>query len=242
MLSIIIPAYNEENRLTCCLTNTIKFLNNQKYDAEIIVVCDGCTDRTAETAISFQSKFQNLRVIEYLPNRGKGYAVKKGMLEAKGGIRMFMDADCSVPIETVTDFIKQIENGNDIVIGARGLNESNILIHQNFFRETAGKLFGRIQMQILKIPFLDTQCGFKMFTQKAAEFLFQQVKYDCSYFDAELIYIAYRAGMKIKEMPVIWKHDGITRMPIGLKRTIDLIKKLFRLKNLPGVITERDNG
>lgn len=242
MLSIIIPAFNEENRLPGCLANTINFLKNQDYKSEIIVVCDGCSDRTAETAFQFKSEFHNLKIIEYSLNHGKGYAVKKGMLEANGTIRMFMDADLAVPIEYVNNFRAQILNGNDVVIGARGLNETKILKSQSFLREAAGKLFGRIQMLVLDIPFLDTQCGFKMLTKNAAEYLFKQIKYDCSYFDAEVIYIANRAGMKIKEMPVTWMHDGITRMPIGIIRTIDLIKKLLKLKSLHKETTAWNNG
>lgn len=232
MLSIVIPAFNEADRLPRCLSSTIKFLNEKEYDSEIIVVCDGCTDKTAAEAFKFKEQFNNLRLIEYSPNRGKGYAVKSGMLEAKGNLRLFMDADYAVPIEIMVDFIAEIRNGYEIVIGARGLNETKILKHQWFLRELAGKTFGRIQKTVLKIPFYDTQCGFKLFTQNAAEFLFPQIKYDCSYFDAELVYIAFRAGMRIKEMPVVWLHDGVTRMPIGLGRSVELFEKLFRLKKL----------
>jgi len=241
MLSIVIPAFNEEKRLPGCLTETIKFLEKQDYDSEILVVCDGCSDRTAEIAFSYQSNYHNLKVIEYSPNRGKGYAVTKGMLESKGDIRMFMDADLAVPVETVNAFIKQISEGYDVVIGARGLKETIISEHQNFFRECAGKLFGRIQKLILNIPFFDTQCGFKIFSKNAVEYLFPKVKYDCSYFDAEVMYLAFRAGFKIKEMPVNWKHDGITRMPIGFSRAIDLFYKLIKLKSLHSEIVIEKN-
>lgn len=232
MLSIVIPAFNEEKRLGLCLEKTISFVSKQLYETEIIVVCDGCTDNTASLSASYKEKHDSLRVIEYAQNRGKGYAVKRGIFEAAGDIILFMDADHSVPIETVNSFIKQVENGCDIVIGARNLPESIIIQHQMFFRELAGKAFGKLQKAVLKIPYYDTQCGFKLFTRQAAYALFNKIKFDCSYFDAEVIYLAHSSGMKIKEMPVTWKHDGFTTMPIGLKRTIDLLRKLFSIKKM----------
>ncbi len=241
MLSVVIPAFNEEDRLPRCLSNTIKFLNKQDYESEIIVVCDGCTDSSANEVLKLTPQFSNLRLIQYAPNRGKGHAVKEGMLEARGNLRLFMDADYAVPVELIGDFISQLADGYDVVIGARDLKESEIVRHQWFLRELAGKIFGRIQKFILEIPYYDTQCGFKLFTGDAAEFLFSKLKYECSYFDAEMIYIAHRAGLKIKEMPVVWAHDGITRMPVGPGRTIDLFVKLLKLKRLHSEIQPYSN-
>lgn len=232
MLSIVIPAFNEEDRLQAAIRKTLDFLVNQSFKAELIIVCDGCTDNTAEISRKFINENTNIRVIEYSPNRGKGYAVKTGVMNSNGDLILFMDADYAVPIETMKDFINQVENGYDIVIGARGLKNTKIIKHQNFFRELAGKVFGQLQKFILKIPFDDTQCGFKLFKKNTAVKLFGEIKFDCSYFDAELIYLAYKKGYKIKEMPVVWTHDGTTRMPIGIMRTLDLLKKLFILKSL----------
>ena len=242
MLSIIIPAFNEEQRLPACLEKTINFVSDQKYTSEIIVVCDGCTDGTLSICTAFQNIYKNLKIINYSPNRGKGFAVKRGMIEATGSTRLFMDADCAVPVETVKNFLKQIEEGYDIVIGARGLKDTKIIVHQKVLRETAGRIFGKFQKFVLGIPFYDTQCGFKLFTRRSAEFLFPKLNYNCSYFDAELIYLAYINDLKIKEMPVVWKHDGMTRMPIGPSRTIDLFKKLFRLKQLHKILPGNKNG
>jgi dolichyl-phosphate beta-glucosyltransferase len=232
MLSIIIPAKNEESRLPGCLGKTIDYISGQEYESEIIVVCDGCTDSTAETAYSFKDKYKNLKVLEYSPNRGKGYAVKRGVLEAAGDMVLFMDADYAVPIETIAPFINSLKNGFDVVIGSRGHEETQVTRHQWFLRELAGKCFGRLQKIVLRIPFYDTQCGFKLFTREAADYLFPKLQYECSYFDAELIYTAYYSGMKIKELPVEWNHDGMTRMPIGPGRMIDLLKKLFGMKKI----------
>jgi len=241
MLSIVIPAFNEEKRLPFCLEKTIEYVSLQPYEAEIIVVCDGCTDKTAEITASFKKSFNNLKIIEYTKNRGKGYAVKTGVLEASGDMVLFIDADYAVPIETVESFIQHLEKGYDVIIGARGLKETVITRRQMFLRELSGKAFGRLQRFILRIPFNDTQCGFKLFTKKAAQILFNKIKYECSYFDAELIYIAYKSGMKIKEMPVIWTHDGVTRMPIGVNRTFDLLRKLLTLKRLHKDFLQKDN-
>jgi len=232
MLSIIIPAKDEESRLPGCLSKTIEYISGQEYESEIIVVCDGCTDSTAEMANSFKDKYRNLKVLDYSPNRGKGYAVKRGVLEAAGDMVLFMDADYAVPIETIDSFINSLNKGFDIVIGSRGHEETQVTRHQWFLRELAGKGFGRLQKIVLGIPFYDTQCGFKLFTRKAAQDLFPKLKYECSYFDAELIYIAYHSGMKIEELPVTWKHDGITRLPIGAGRAIDLMRKLFGMKTI----------
>jgi glycosyltransferase involved in cell wall biosynthesis len=232
-LSIIIPAYNEEKRLPGCLKNVIKYLKENKIDSEIIVVLDGCTDNTRSEAEKFKADFQDLKIIEYSPNKGKGYAVKTGILEANGKYRMFMDADYAVPIDYLTDFLQFVKN-NDIVIGSRGLDSTIIVKHQLFYRELAGKLFGRLQKFVLDIPFKDTQCGFKIYTADAAKKLFGEMQFDCSYFDAEILYNAYLSGMKIAEAPVTWKHDGETRMPIGFSRTIDLLKKMFRIKKIYG--------
>jgi len=232
MLSLIIPAYNEEQRISGCLMPTIEFLNKLNSESEIIVVCDGCTDNTEAAAGAFKKDFNNLKIIKYSSNRGKGFAVKKGMLEAKGNLRIFIDADYAVPIETLTGFLEAVNDGFDLIIGSRGHPSTKIIQHQKFFRELAGKGFGRLQKFILDIPFYDTQCGFKLYTKEAAEFIFNKVKFECSYFDAEAMYIAYFSRMKIKEMPVEWRHDGITRMPVGPVRIADLLKKMFKIKKL----------
>lgn len=242
MLSIIIPAYNEEKRIKRCLNPTIEFLSKQPYESEIIVVLDGCTDSTRFVVEPFKNEFTNLKIIDYSPNRGKGHAVKTGMLEARGELRMFMDADYAVPIEILPRFILKLKDGYDIIIASRRHKETVIEQHQLFLRELAGKGFGLLQRLVLGIPYYDTQCGFKLFTKEAAEYLFPQLKYNCSYFDAEMMYVAYKSRMKVLEMPVKWRHDGVTSMPIGSSRTLDLLKKLFRLKGNHKIIPEwKDN-
>ena len=229
-LSVVIPAYNEENRLPSTLTETIAFLKRQKYSSEIVVVSDGSIDKTKEIAERFQETFPELKVIEYFPNRGKGAAVKLGMKESRGDYRLFMDADMAVPVEFATKLIEIIVTRYDIVIGSRESKNSKVLKHQFFFREFLGRLFSIVQRIVLGIPIRDTQCGFKIFERRVAEQLFPQVRFDCAYFDAELLFLAHKMGLSIAEVGVSWSHDGQTRLPIGIKRTIEIIKKLFLIR------------
>jgi len=231
-LSIVIPAFNEEKRLSRALIPTIEFLKKQTYSSEIIVVNDGSTDNTKGAAEFFIKEFPALRVVEYFPNRGKGYAVKTGMLAAKGEYRLFMDADYAVPIQFVSTFLSMINHNYDLVIASRGFRQSQVEVHQPFFRELAAKTFGEIQRIVLCLPFLDTNCGFKLFTRETAENLFSQLKFDCAYFDAELLFMAYQSKMQVGEIGVRWRHDGETRLPIGIIRTLDIIKKMFMIHQL----------
>jgi dolichyl-phosphate beta-glucosyltransferase len=229
-LSIIIPAYNEEKRLPSTLSKTINFLNAQPFKSEIIVVDDGSKDKTATLTDSFNKDFPSLHVISYKQNKGKGFAVKTGMLAAEGDYRLFMDADYAVPIEYVTKFLSMMDNHNKIIIASRALKDSVIEARQQFPREKMAQLFNVLQRVVLSLPFKDTQCGFKLFTANIAEKVFNQIIYDCAYFDTELLYIAYRSGIPIEEVPVKWKHDMETRLPIGFRRSIDLVKKLFEIR------------
>lgn len=229
-LSVIIPAYNEEKRLPRALIPTIAFLKKKSFSTEIIVVSDGSNDHTKEVAESFKASFQNLSVIEYKPNRGKGYAVKTGMLSASGKYRLFMDADYAVPIEYVDNFLLMIDKDFDIIIGSRAVKHSYKMKHQPFFRELLAIIFGKLQRIVLAIPVFDTQCGFKLFTDKIAEHLFKQITFDCAYFDAELLYIAHKEEIRIAEVGVKWTHDHETRLPIGILRVFDLIKKMISIR------------
>ena len=226
-LSIIIPAYNEEKRLPSTLVATIDFLKRQKYASEIVVVSDGSIDKTKEIAEGFKRSFSEFTVIEYFPNIGKGAAVKLGMEVSRGDYRLFMDADMAVPIGFIPKLLNNLSNPYQIVIGSRASRGSKVLRHQNFIREISAKIFGVVQRVVLGIPIRDTQCGFKLFEKRVAERIFPQVRFDCAYFDAELLFLARKMGLSIVEVGVSWSHDGQTRLPIGVKRTIDIIKKLF---------------
>jgi glycosyltransferase involved in cell wall biosynthesis len=229
-LSIIVPAFNEEKRLPSTLKAIINYLTKQKYSSEIIIVSDGSIDKTKKVSESFKETFSELKVIEYFPNRGKGAAVKEGIEVSRGDYKLFMDADMAVPVEFISKFLKIIVNGYDIVIGSRGMSDSKIQNHQSFSREFLAKVFGFIQQFILVLTIKDTQCGFKLFTKNATDTLFPQVLFDCAYFDAELLFLAQKMGLSIAEVGVSWSHDGETRLPIGVKRSIEIIKKLLLIQ------------
>lgn len=240
LLSIVIPAYNEENRIVRTLEETIQYLLRQDYESEIIVVSDGSKDGTRLRVAEFTARFPRLRCLEYHPNRGKGYAVKTGVLEAVGDYVLFMDADYAVPIEYVERLLQQMARA-DVVIGSRTLHESVLRQRQPFLREFAARVFGRLQQAWLGLPFRDTQCGFKLFRREIAIKLFTTLTFDCSYFDAELLHIAWKSGVKIREIPVSWSHDGETRLPIGPRRTLELLAKLWRIRAQRRRLTVQEN-
>ena len=154
------------------------------------------------------------------------------MLAAQGRFRLFMDADLAVPIEFINQFLDTINSGFDIVIGSRALKESEIVANQPFIRHKLARLFGHLQRAILRLPFHDTQCGFKLFTAKASETFFPHLQFDCAYFDAELLYLAHRSGARIEQVGVVWRHDQETRLPIGMKRSLDLLSKLLKIRQI----------
>jgi dolichyl-phosphate beta-glucosyltransferase len=229
-VSIIIPAYNEANRIERALIPAIQYLKKQSYSSEIIVVSDGSNDETKAVTEKHKNEFENINIIEYFPNKGKGYAVKTGMINANGKYRLFMDADYAVPVDYIENFLNEIYKGYDIVIGSRVNEQSEIIKHQSFFREKLAKGFNLLQRVVLGLPIKDTQCGFKLFTSDTAEKLFKSISLNCSYFDAELLYIAYKNKFKIKEIGVKWSHDNETRLPITFTRSLDLLLKLFKIR------------
>src|SRR5579863_10463212 len=161
-LSIIIPSYNEELRLPATLEQIAAFLPSLAAETEILVVDDGSKDRTAEVAESFRKTFPSLRVVSNGVNRGKGYSVRHGMREARGRIVLFTDADLSAPIEEA-DKLMAVMDKNDVASGSRALDRSLISVHEARFREFAGIVFNTLVRIILRLPFVDTQCGFKAF-------------------------------------------------------------------------------
>jgi dolichyl-phosphate beta-glucosyltransferase len=208
-LSIVIPAYNEENRIGDTLRLAEAYLSKQGYDSEIIVVDDGSTDRTAALV---QTLCPEVRVIAYERNRGKGYAVKTGMLAALGDYRVFMDADGSTPISDLDLLWPQFDAGADIVIGSRSLPHSRVLVRQHPLRENMGRMFNVLVKLFLMRDFIDTQCGFKGFTAKSAQTVFSRQRLDGFSFDAELLYIAQQHGLRIDEVPVLWCNSPQSRV------------------------------
>ena len=231
-LSIVIPAFNEEKRLPSTLEATIEYLNKQQYSSEIIVVSDGSFDKTKESAEYFQETFSELKVIEYFPNKGKGTAVKIGMLEAVGQLRLFMDADLAVPLSCLSSFVKATENGSNIAIGSRALDKSVVINGQNFFRMSLGKIYGMLLRLTTGLKFKDTQCGFKLFTGVSAEKVFSQANIPHQLFDAEILLLAKEMKISVKEIPIKWRHDEESRLTYGFIGSLWVLKELWGLKKM----------
>ncbi|TET84524.1 MAG: glycosyltransferase family 2 protein [Candidatus Nealsonbacteria bacterium] len=227
-LSVIIPAYNEERRIPKTLEEIDKYLRKQDYDYEILVVDDGSKDRTVEVTKGLISKIKNLIVTGYKKNRGKGYAVRFGMLEAKGDYRLFTDADNSTSIDHVEKIWPEFKKGFDIIIGSRDIKGAVLDPPQPWIRKLilgeGFKLYRKIIIGLWGIE--DTQCGFKCFTKKATEKIFQKCRINRFAFDPEFLVIAKKLGYEIKEIPIYWKNDPESKVKFKsiIKMALDLIK------------------
>ena len=211
-LSIIIPSYNEEARLPGTLQRIAEYLPTLKLRTEVLVVDDGSTDRTAAVAESFHGKLTGLRVLSNGTNRGKGYSVRHGMLEAQGDMVLFTDADLSAPIEEAEKLLRPLNHGYDVAIGSRAMDRSLISTRQSIFRETAGIIFNKIVRMVLRLPFVDTQCGFKAFRRERSRIIFEQQRIEGFGFDPELLYLARHYGLRAIEIPVRWGHSEDTKV------------------------------
>jgi glycosyltransferase involved in cell wall biosynthesis len=209
--SIIIPAYNEERRLPETLERIAAYVHISRRETEILVVDDGSTDRTAAIAESHRDKFPAFQVLSNGMNRGKGYSVRRGMLEARGRTVLFTDADLSAPIEEADKLFAALET-YDAAIGSRALDRGLISVHQSRFREFAGIIFNTIVRLCLRLPFVDTQCGFKAFRREPCRIIFEQQRIERFGFDPELLYLARRHGLRTVEIPVRWGHSPATKV------------------------------
>jgi glycosyltransferase involved in cell wall biosynthesis len=205
-ISIIIPAYNEEKRLPAALRQVIEYLRRGDWPfAEILVVDDGSTDGTVQVAERMQADYPDLRVLRNPGNRGKGYAVRQGMLECRGEWALFTDADLSAPIAELETLWQAIErDGAQVAVGSRALDRRLIGVHQSWFRENAGRVFNLVMRLITGLPFRDTQCGFKLFEAHAAREIFRRQLLDGFGFDVEALFIGRRLGYREVEVPVRW--------------------------------------
>lgn len=210
-LSIVIPSFNEENRLPATLERIANYIQTSGRKTEVIVVDDGSTDRTAQVPETFRGRIADLRVISNGWNRGKGYSVRNGSLEARGEIVLFTDADLSAPIEEADKLLAKM-NEFDVAIGSRAMNRRLIEVHESRFREFAGIVFNRIVRLILRLPFVDTQCGFKAFRREKCRIIFAQQTIERFGFDPELLYLARHHGLKIVEVAVRWAHSPATKV------------------------------
>ena len=206
-LSVIIPAYNEADRLPITLIDVDKHLSQQEYDYEIIVVNDGSKDQTAEVVGKFANLINNLRIINNPDNRGKGAVVRQGMLAAKGNWRVFMDADNSTSVIEFNKMLPYLKEGYEVVIGSRAVRGAKLQPAQPIYRPIFGKL-GNIFIQLVLLRGIwDSQCGFDCFSEVSANRIFPSMKISRWGFDVEALALARAMGYKIKELPVTWAND-----------------------------------
>jgi dolichyl-phosphate beta-glucosyltransferase len=210
--SIVIPAYNEGQRLAPTLERVLAYVRQQGWEAEVIVVNDGSSDNTAEIVREFGAKNPRLRLVENPGNRGKGYAVRNGMLNAHGEIIVFSDADLSSPIEEMPKLLQALAAGADIAIGSRWLRPELQLHRQSLHRQLFGRIFNGLNRLILGLQFKDTQCGFKAFTRKAAQTILPLQQIERWGFDPEILFLARKFGFRVDEIAVRWAHVGGTRI------------------------------
>lgn len=220
--SIIVPCYNETRRIDN-LIRIFTFLRKLKRTWEVIVVNDGSSDDTL-TKLKILKKKYDFNLISYSKNRGKGYAVKKGMLTARGEHRLFLDVDLSTPIETIDKFAEFVDK-NDVVIGTRRNKLSKVLVHQSPLRENLGRVFTFLSQVVLGANISDFTCGFKCFSETSAEKIFAKTRIYRWGFDSESLFLAKKYGFSIKEVPVTWKNDQGTRV----KFPGDIINSLTEL-------------
>lgn len=228
-LSIVVPAYNEESRLTRTLGRIRDFVASRRMapdQVEIIVVDDGSTDRTPQVAQKWASEMPSVRLFSNGRNRGKGFSVRRGMLEARGRVGLFTDADLSAPMEEAEKLLTELQAGNDIAIGSRAMDRSLIAVHQSRLREVAGVIFNGFVRIFTGLAFHDTQCGFKAFVLEPTRILFKQQRIERFGFDPEILFLAKRHGLRAIEVPVRWAHDPATKVHVfgdGLRMFSDLI-------------------
>lgn len=226
-LSIVIPAYNEEKTIENTIYQVYDFFKKKGISFEIIVVDDGSSDNTVLKVRETCEKVPFVRIVSYPKNMGKGEAIRQGVMASKGELILFSDADLSTPISEIENFLPFLHQGYDIVIGSRRTKNSLITRKQPFHRRISGKIFQFLVRQVLKLPFSDTQCGFKLFKGNVARNLFSSLVHKGFIFDVEIIYKAYTSGYKIKEVGVIWANDPSTTVRFfrdSLKCFLDLIR------------------
>jgi dolichyl-phosphate beta-glucosyltransferase len=225
--SIVVPAYNERARIGRTLDSILEYLRAESWSAEIVVVDDGSRDETFSFVSQMADENPELRIIQNPGNQGKGYAVRNGMLNARGEILLFTDADLSSPISEAPRLLAALENGADVAIGSRWLDPSLQFQRQSFKRQALSRLYNLFLRTVLWFPYRDTQCGFKAFTRQAAEMIFPQQRITRWGFDPEIIFLAHRMGLKIAEVPVRWGHDDGSKIsPVrdGMRMAADTMK------------------
>jgi dolichyl-phosphate beta-glucosyltransferase len=228
-LSIVIPAYNEERRLVQSLAKIAAYLDAERLDAEVLVVDDGSKDRTAELAAGALSGRRG-RVVRNGENRGKGYSVRHGALEARGRFVLVCDADLSTPIEDHQKLARTIRDRDcDVVIGSRALPDSNVLVRQSWLRQSMGKSFNMIIRALTGLPWRDTQCGIKLMDRDRVKPLLEKMVVDGFAFDVEILFLCAKFGLSVAEVPVTWRNAAGSKVSL-LSDPLRMVADVLRLR------------
>jgi glycosyltransferase involved in cell wall biosynthesis len=225
--SIIIPAYNESERIGETLRRVLAHVAQQHWRTEVVVVNDGSRDDTAEVVRGFAHDHPAVRLVENPGNRGKGYSVRHGMLEAHGDVLLFSDADLSSPIQEAEKLFAALRNGADLAIGSRWMQRELQTERQPVYRQLFGRIFNLLLRLILGLKYKDTQCGFKAFTRRAAQNIFPRQRIERWGFDPEILFLANQSGLVTREVPVEWAHDErskINPLTDGTKMFLEMLR------------------
>lgn len=228
-ISIVIPAFNEESKLFNNVKIVLDYCRNNFSQSEVILVNDGSSDKTLEIMKHLAQDYHEIAVIDNIARKGKGYSLRKAMIYATGDYVCFTDADLSAPIWQLKKLLDQIEKGFDVVIASRALANANIEIHQPWYRENMGRTFNLFVRMTTPLKFRDTQCGFKVLRKEAVEKIVPMTTLNGFCFDVELLYIAKKIGLKICEVPVVWRHGAETKVRWFFDSVIMLLE-LFEIK------------
>jgi len=228
--SIVIPAYNESSRIGSTLDHVLSCVAEKGWQAEVLVVDDGSTDNTVDIVQARRHLHPELSLIENQGNRGKGFSVRNGLLQASGEIVMFTDADLSAPIEEAVLLFEAIERGADVAIGSRWLDKQKQTRHQPLYRRFFGRCYNRLTRTVMGLPYKDTQCGFKAFRRAAAQPIFRLQTIERWGFDPEILFIAQKLGFKIVEVPVTWGHDERSRISY-LRDGTQMLREMAQIRS-----------
>ncbi len=228
-LSIVIPAYNESLRIEGTLERVMGCVQRRGWDAEVLVVDDGSSDETTDIVQRWMQSHPRLHLVKNEGNRGKGYSVRNGLLQAAGEIVMFTDADLSAPMEEAERLMEAIDAGADVAIGSRWLDKQRQTIHQPLYRRFFGRCFNWVTRRVMGLPYKDTQCGFKAFKREAAQVIFRLQTIERWGFDPEILFIARKLKYKIAEVPVTWGHDERSRMSY-LKDGMKMLEEMAEIR------------